>query len=193
MDNNTIAPLKAAPFVYGLFATEYNVSNDPPAACKTSLEGDEKKLCQTYTEWSQYTASICGSLGVAANISYKFLSKNHPKIATAVVNSIHTVYDATAGANQQFLAAIVDLNEGKSYEPIPQPEPVPPFPDPEGDSADTIKNSIESMWAALKPWIEKYIAKLDKGSPWIPALEGIVTSSDQLIKDLEKLFKDLEK
>ena len=161
--------------------------SQPPQACNADLKDQEKTQCLNFTSWTQYTASICGFLGMAAQIVDKTVSNK--KIAKEIELSLETGYDAINGVNKQFLAAIVDINEGKKYNPIPQPEPIPPFPKPT-DGSD-IEQAVVEAWNMLKPWIVKSIAKMPSGSPWIKVLEGIIESSDQMIKDLQELFKEI--
>jgi hypothetical protein len=155
-----------------------------PEACKTDLKNPEKTQCQNFTTWTQYTASIDGALGLSAQIVDQKMSDK--KVAYKIVMAIKTVYDGVAGVNKQFLDAIKDINAGTPYDPIPGPDPIPPFPQPK--SEDDVEQAIEEGWEMLKPWLEKFIAKIPSGSPWIKVLEGIIQSSETMIDDLKKLF-----
>ena len=160
-----------------------------PESCKLDLTGQKKTDCQSFTTWTQYTASIDGALGLAAQIVDKTVADK--KISKIIVLSLKTVYDAILGVNTQFLAAIKDINADIPYNPIPQPDPIPPFDMPTGKN--DVENAVVDAWTALKPWLEKLIGKMTSGSPWIKVLEGIIESSDAMIADLQKLFKEVDK
>lgn len=166
------------------------VLDDPsttPESCKTDLKDADKKQCQNFTEWTQYTASIDGAVGLAAQIVHKTVKDE--KISNIIVLSLKTVYDSICGVNKQFLVAIVDINAGTPYHPIPQPDPIPPFPMPTGK--DDVAQAVEEAWTTLKPWLEKLIGKMAPKSPWIKVLEGIIESSDLMIADLKELFEQV--
>ena len=189
MTNECITPEVILPLAtyLGKKTTLTEEPSSPPQACKSDLKDPEKTDCQGFTTWTQYTASICGALGLAAQIVDKSISNK--KIAKEIVFSLETVYDAINGVNEQFLAAIVDINEGKQYEPIPQPVPIPPFPTP--TSENDVEQAVTQAWSMLKPWIEQAIAKMPSSSPWVKVLEGIIESSDKMIADLQNLFKEI--
>jgi len=163
------------------------MQDNPPQSCSTTLTGTDKDNCQNFTTWTQYTASICGALGLAAQIINRNVSNT--KIANEMVLTIETLYDGISGVNQQFLQAIVDINNHTPYEPLPTPDPIPPFPTP--TSGNDVEQAVEQAWAMLKPWLEKAITKFPTGSPWIKVLEGILNSSDKMITDLKALFAQL--
>ncbi len=164
-----------------------DLETDPPKSCNADLKDPEKTSCASFTSWSNYTASMCGALGMAAQIVDKTVSNK--KIASEIVSAIRTVYDGIAGVNSQFLEAIVDINAKKPYSPLPTPEPVPPFPVPSNGS--DVEQAVVEGWNMLKPWIEEGISKMPTGSPWIKVLEGIIVASDNMIKDLQDLFKEI--
>ncbi len=156
-------------------------------ACKSSLTGEAATQCASFTTWTQYTASFCGVLGTAANLVAKAVPDE--KVSRQIVTGLHAIYAAVQGVNLQFLSAISDINAGKPYAPIPAPEPIPPFPEPtKGKEAG---QAVESAWQIVKPFLEQMIAKMPSGSPWIKVLEGIITSSDQVLDQLKKLFDDI--
>lgn len=154
-----------------------------PEACSTTLKVPDTTNCASFTAWSQYTASFAGLLGTAAGLVSHFAP---PKLAPVIVGSIKALYLAVAGVNAQFLVAIHDINIGTAYNPVPGPDPIPPFPDP--TKGNDIAQTIESAWDMLKPFIEKAISKLAVGSPWIKILEGLIASSDTIIAQIKTLF-----
>lgn len=163
------------------------LDTDPPQACSTSLTGQAATDCASFTSWTQYTAAFAGVLGTAANLVYKFVSDK--KLASEIVTGLHAMYSGVQGVNQQFLLAIQDINAGKPYAPVPEPEPIPPFPTP--TKGTEIGQAVESAWQIFKPFLEKAIAKMPSGSPWIKVLEGIIASSDQIIGQLKALFNKI--
>lgn len=163
------------------------IGADAPEACLTTLSGQAATDCASFTSWTQYTASFAGVLGVAANLVHQFVPADKKTLATAIITGLHAIYSAVQGVNQQFLVAIHDINAGAAYAPMPQPDPIPPFPDPTPGS--DIGQAVESAWNTLKPFLEKAIAKLPTGSPWIKVLEGVIASSDQVIAQLKALFQ----
>jgi hypothetical protein len=187
-NTNQCIPPKEIPYFFILFSSMEVLDDDAPEACKTKLKEPDKTQCQTFTTWTHYTASICGVFGLAAQIVNKSVSNK--KIALKIVLSLKTAYDGISGVNEQFLAAIVDINAGKPYEPIPVPDTIPPFPTPT-DGSD-VEQAVVEAWNALRPWIDNFISKLPSDSPWIKVLEGIIESSDKMITDLQKLFKEIE-
>ena len=160
---------------------------DDPVSCSTSLAGQAKIDCASFTTWTQYTAAFAGVLGTAANVVAKFVHEK--KIARDIIIGLHALYAAVQGINLQFLQAIQDIDKGTTYAPIPQPDPIPPFPDPKPGSE--IGQAVESAWAIFEPFLEKMIAKMPGGSPWIKVLEGVITSSQQVIDQLKKLFNEI--
>lgn len=162
------------------------VSEETTESCKEDLEEKDKEQCQSFTSWTQYTASICGSLGTAAQIVNRAVGDK--KTAMKIILSIKTVYDVVSGVNEQFLIAIKDINKGEPYKPVPKPEPIPPFPMPSDDK--DVEQAVVSAWRAFKPWLERAITSMDPESPWVKVLLGIIESSDQMIKDLQDLFRE---
>ena len=189
MNANVCTPPTTIPEFSSYFRNEPRVSIyalvgvDEPEACSTTLTGQPAIDCATFTAWTQYTASFAGVLGTAATLVGKFAP---PNIAGPIVSGLHAIYSSVAGVNQQFLLAIHDINAGTPYSPLPQPDPIPPFPDPE--SGKEIGQAVEAAWNIFKPFIEKAIGKLPSGSPWIKVLEGVIASSDLVIEQLKKLF-----
>lgn len=162
---------------------------DEPAGCATTLTGQAAIDCASFTTWTQYTAAFAGVLGTAANVVYSVLAKQNKKIADEIVTGLHAVYAGVQGINQQFLLAISCINANTPYAPIPTPEPIPPFPTPQTGSS--IGQAVESAWHIFKPFLEKMIAKMAAGSPWIKVLEGMIASSDQMIAQLKTLFEQI--
>ncbi|SFQ79695.1 hypothetical protein [Hymenobacter arizonensis] len=158
----------------------------PPAGCSTTLTGADETNCQIFTTWTQYTASICGALGLAAQIIDREISGG---ISKEMVLAIEALYDGINGVNTQFLQAIVDINSHTPYEPLPTPDPIPPFPMP--TSGSDVEQAVVQTWDMLKPWIEKSMDKLPTGSPWVKVLEGIIDSSDKMLADLQALFAQI--
>lgn len=179
----------AAPFQFKL--DYHNVLASEQESCSTSLKGDAIAACQSYTAWTGYTGSACQFLQGAADVAHKFVSKKNPALAAKIYHGIGIGANIFYGANRQFLQAITDINAGKPYEPIVSPDTPPPFnPDPPTDGKN-IENAIVSFWGAFKPWLQIVIGKMaDKSptSPWIKILEGIISSSDLWIKQLQDIF-----
>ncbi|MFD1344780.1 hypothetical protein [Litorisediminicola beolgyonensis] len=163
------------------------LDTDPPQACSSSLTGQAATDCASFTTWTQYTAAFAGVLGTAANLVYKFVPNK--KLASEIVTGLHAIYSGVQGVNQQFLLAIQDINAGKPYAPVPQPDPIPPFPTP--TKGNDIGQAVEQAWLIFKPFLEKAIAKMPTGSPWIKVLEGIITASDKIIEQLKALFNQI--
>jgi hypothetical protein len=193
MNATTCTPPAVIPEFIGFFRdtprlTLYAaIGADAPQACSSNLKDKDATDCASFTTWTQYTAAFAGVLGTTANLVYQFVSNK--KIAEEIVTGLHAIYSAVQGVNQQFLMAITDINARKPYAPIPQPDPIPPFPEP--TKGDAIGQAVESAWNVFKPFLEKMIAKMPTGSPWIKVLEGVIASSDQVIAQLKALFKEL--
>lgn len=184
-------PVHASPFK---FNQQFQmVIGDAQESCSTKLDAKAQAACQGYTEWSGYTGSASQFLQGAADVEYKFLSKKNPTLAMKIYHGIGIGATIFYGANQQFLQAITDINAGKKYEPIEVPDNPPPFnPNPPSDGS-TVEEAIKAFWGALQPWLEKVIAKMANkypNSPWIKILEGIITSSQLWIKQLEDIFDE---
>lgn len=163
------------------------LDTDPPSGCSSSLTGQAAIDCASFTSWTQYTAAFAGVLGTGASLVAQFVPDK--KTARRIITGLHAIYSGVQGVNQQFLLAIDDINNGKPYAPVPQPDPIPPFPTPE--KGKNIGHAVESAWQIIKPFLEKAIGKMPTGSPWIKVLEGLIISSQQVIDQLKALFDDI--
>lgn len=188
MNEECISPTRIEAFTD--FIAGVKVSSEAtegaPESCKADLPAEQKKECQSFTTWTQYTASAAGAVGTIATVVAKTV--HDKKIETKIIDGLEALYDALSGVNEQFLQAIVDINAGKKYDPLPEPDPIPPFPDPEGKDWGQL---LEEVWNTIKPWMEKEIGKIADerpGSPWIKILEGLVQSSQKIIDDLKKML-----
>lgn len=167
------------------------LEDDAPLTCSTKLNAEQMTVCQGYTKWTGYTGSAEQFLQGAANVAYKFINKSNPNLATKVYNGIGIGANIFYGANQQFIAAITDINAGKPYSPIIIPDNPPPFAPPPS-KGDSVEKAIEAFWNSFKPWLEDIIgnmAKKEPSSPWIKILEGVVEASDLWIKQLKAIFQ----
>jgi hypothetical protein len=157
------------------------IEDGPPAPCRMDLNGDDLIQCQSFTKWTQMTASLDGAIALAAQVCQRELSGDNQQ---KVFDLCKALYDGIAGVNQQFLAAIVDINAGKSYNPIVEPDTIPAFPSPTGGVAGI----VQSAWDIAKPWLEAMMGKMAPGSPWVKVLDGVITSSDAIVTDIQAAF-----
>lgn len=179
---NTCQPPVRIPRFSGYLRTA-----DIPEACKADQSQTAREQCQSCTAWTQYTASIDGALGLAAQIVSNTVKDK--SAARKIIFSIGSAYNAVAEVNERFLIAIEDINAGLPYAPMPHPDPLPPFPVPTG--GDNVKDALEEAWRMIEPWLEKSISALPEDSPWIKVLRGITVALANMIADFEELFKKL--
>ena len=163
------------------------VGDGDPPVCSTTLTGDNATQCAAFTTWTQYTAAFCGAVATGASLVDEYVTD--AKTAGAIYNGLKALYVGVQGVNLQFLAAITDINAGTPYAPIPTPSVIPPFPVPSKGS--DIGQAIESAWAVLEPFLNQMIGKMAPGSMWIKVLEGLISSSTNIIASIKALFASL--
>ena len=163
---------------------------DEVQACDVSkLKDEELKTCQSYTLWSQILAGADGVVLATANIVNSTLKKTKPKLATDIYDSFGAIYTAIAGVNNEFLQAIIDINQGKSFEIIDSPSSTPSWtpPDQSGSNASSV---IEGVWNALKPVLEIVLKKFPDGSKWKVVFAGLIKNGDEALKKLIPLLQE---